>query len=246
MPTILADRLGRALLFAAALAAGLWGVQGAAPAAAQPLTALPVDEAPLDPALQDLRDRLLSAVRRRDSDAVVALAAPDIHLSFGGDHGREMLRAALDGDPDMGWTGEIYWTELQTALEMGGMFSRADPARRYFCAPYTFLADFPQELDPFTIVFVTRRIAPLYAEPRADAPVIGTLSYDIAEITESGVGEAVEEAGAPYWIGLRTVDGTRQGYAVSTDFRSPIDYRACFNPNPDTGQWEWTAFIAGD
>ncbi|MCB9959833.1 MAG: hypothetical protein H6843_14645 [Rhodospirillaceae bacterium] len=241
MPTNHADRLGRALLVAAALAAP-W----TAPAAAEPLIALPVDQASLDPALEDLRDTLLDAVRRRDTDAVVALAAPDIHLSFGGDHGREMLRDALDGDPDMGWTGEVYWTELQTVLEMGGAFSGADPSQRYFCAPYTFLADFPQHLDPFMIVFVTRRIAPLYAAPRADAPVIGTLSYDIAEITESGVGEAVEEAGAPYWVGLRTVDGTREGYAVSTDFRSPIDYRACFNPNPDTGHWEWTAFIAGD
>ena len=49
----------------------------------------PVDEAVKDASLVAFRDKLLDAIARRDIDYVVKQAAPDIKLSFGGNHGQE-------------------------------------------------------------------------------------------------------------------------------------------------------------
>ena len=215
------------------------------PVQAQPYRALPVDLAGQVPAVETLRDALLDAVRRRDTDAVVALASPNIALSFGGHSGRETLRQWLDGDDEMPWTGEVYWRELLEALELGGSWWRYDAqSPRSFCAPYTFYADFPDEWDQFTLVMIIRDDAPLRAGPGEEHPVIAELSYDIAEITSEW--EPRDDPYAPYWLRVRTADGAHEGYVVSTDFRSPIDYRACFGQDPDTGEWVWDAFIAGD
>ena len=227
---------------AAVLLAGLMAV----PAAAQPFQAFPVDEAGEDPALEVLRDELLDAVRNRDTDAVVALAAPDIRLSFGGHAGTETLRQWLIGGDGNPHNGEVYWQDLQAALELGGGFVGVEEgSRTNFCAPYTFVADVPIDMDVFTTVMIIRADAPLYGGPGTDHPVIGTLNYDIAEVTGSS-GRLPEDPAAPYWLGIRTADGTQEGYVLSTDFRSVIDYRACFQRDPDTGAWTWRAFLAGD
>ncbi len=232
------------------IAAALTGLAVAAmavPAPAEPFKALPVDEAGEEPALEALRDRLLDAVRRRDTDAVVALADADIALSFGGHFGRETLRSWLQGEDEMLWTGPLYWQQLQDVLELGGMWwDRERESGPLFCAPYVFFADYPAEIDPFYVVMVIRDDAPLHSGPGPDHPVIATLSYDIAEIIDNGPGAPAGQPGAPYWLGIRTADGAHEGYAVSSDFRLPVDYRACFSRDADTGQWVWDTFIAGD
>lgn len=223
----------------------LASVAGATPAAAQPFKAVPVDEAGEDPALAALRDRLLAAVRRRDVDGVVALAAPDIHLSFGGHHGRQTLRRWLDGVDDLPWTGGYYWQQLQDALALGGAWQDTG-AGRHFCAPYTFVAAYPQDIDPFHVVFIIGTDVALHSGPDADDPVVGRLSYDIAAIIDSVPGEPAGDPAAPYWLRIRTADGAADGYVRSTDVRSPVDYRACFHRDGETGDWVWDTFIGGD
>ena len=209
--------------------------------------ALPTDEASQDPALLAFRDRLLDAVERRDIDAVIVMAAPNIHLSYGGDHGRDTLRALLLGIEDMPWSGEVYWQELETALALGGAIRQFGEDRGpVFCAPYTFFADVAPEMDPFETVLVISDAAPLRSSPDADGAVVARLDHDIAQIVANSPGYDPDDPLAPYWLRVRTADGAHEGYLSSVDFRSPIDYRACFSQDLETGTWSWDQFIAGD
>ncbi len=222
----------------AALAAAL-----AVPAQAQPYQAFPADEGIEVPEFLAWRDGLIDAVGRRDTEAVVALAHPDIQLSFGGAHGRDELRRWLNGVDDAPWTGEVYWKELETALNLGGTWRVYDDGSRDFCAPYTFTAELPVELSAFEVVMVILGDAPLYAGPSSKQPVIATLNYDIAEITDASRFDP-DHPLLPYWLGIRTVDGAHEGYINSSAVRSPVDYRACFSEAD--GGWSWTLFVAGD
>ena len=47
----------------------------------------------------------------------------------------------------------------------------------------------------------------------------------------------------PRWTEVTAADGTK-GFVKSDQLRSPVDYRAVFQPRK-TG-WKMTAFIAGD
>ncbi|MEZ5666650.1 MAG: hypothetical protein R3F55_04290 [Alphaproteobacteria bacterium] len=229
------------------LVLGVVAATAALPAAAEPFRAMPVDEASEVPELATLRDALLAAVRARDVEAVVALADPHIVLSFGGDGGRETLRAWLEGDDETPWLGPEYWRQLQTALELGGSFWHDEAgALRDFCAPYTFYADYPVEWDVFEVIVVIGDAVPMHAGPDAASAVVATLDHDVTRIVDNGSGFDPENPLAPYWVRVQTADGAHEGWLLSDDFRSPVDYRACFHMDEASGAWTWDAFVAGD
>lgn len=202
------------------------------PAAAQGLKMEPVDEAARDPSLVDYRNRLLGAVRARDTAGVVELAAEDVMLSFGGDAGRESLRRNLDGFEN--WQGEPYWAELQRVLELGGVFLE-DGA---FCSPYLACLDVPgcPECDPFETVFVTGADVAARAAADADSRVVARLSHDVLRMD-------VDAYSGEDWYPVRLPTG-RLAFLSHQDARMAIDYRARFEKAD--GQWRMTVFIAGD
>src|SRR6187397_2444490 len=59
------------------------------------------------------RERLAAAIEARDADAVVALAADDIKLDFGGGEGTAELRSRLEDDS---WD---LWEELDALMALG-------------------------------------------------------------------------------------------------------------------------------
>ena len=216
----------------------------AGPAQAQPYQALPVDEAGEVPEFAAWREGLIDAVRRRDTEAVVALADPNISLSYGDSDGHDTFRAWLNGMPNASWTGEYYWQQLEQVLTLGGTWEDRDDGKRHFCAPYTYTAELPPEMDLFDVLMVVEPDAPLYSGPSAEEPVVATLDYDIATITDNP-GMDPDQPEKPYWIGIRTADGAHEGYVDSRAVRFAVDYRACFTEGPD-GTWIWDLFIAGD
>lgn len=192
---------------------------------------LPIDEAARDPEFLTFRDRLLKAVRQRNLDAVVAVAAEDIKLSFGGGYGRDQFRELLIAD-DNG-AGGSYWDELEWALKLGGVFN--DEFGRQFCTPYVS-CDGPHqcaECDPFEILVAVSDWSPVYASADIAAPILTHLSYDVVKLVDYG---------SP-WRQVLLVDG-RTGYVAFPDFRSPIGYRAYFKKRE--GRWQMRIFIAGD
>ncbi|NNE84173.1 MAG: hypothetical protein HKN28_09405 [Alphaproteobacteria bacterium] len=201
------------------------------PALADAVKILPVDQASQDPKFLAVRDKLLAAVRRRDVEAVVAVAAEDIKLSFGGDYGRDQFRQRLATD-DNG-EGGSYWAELEWALKLGGVFN-GDHGRQ-FCTPYVSCTGSHQcgDCDPFeTLVAVSDR-APVYATADSESAILTHLSYDVVTLVDYG---------SPRQR-IRLADG-RIGYVAFPDFRSPIGYRAYFEKRE--GRWQMRIFIAGD
>lgn len=205
------------------------------PALAQKL--VPVDEATMDPSLIVFRDNLRRAVERRDTDFVVSQASSHIHISFGGDYGRDVFRERLTGTGD--WQGEPYWQELQQALSLA--LGESSWQAGLFCAPYISCAIMPDcaICDSFSNVYALKADAPVYAAPDTSATVIARLSYDILRIarTSEPVGGswiAVESPGG----GIGHVDLGR------SDFRAPEHFRAFFEKTD--GSWQMTVFIAGD
>lgn len=208
------------------------GLAGISPAAAQGLRLEPVNEASRDPKFAAWLTALLDAVRRRDTDYVVAQADAEIKLSFGDDYGRDSFRQALTGDEE--GQGESYWRELQTVLEFGGVFMD-DGA---FCAPYLACIDVPgcPECDPYETVFVTRADAVARTKPNAGARVAATLSWNVLPLD-------YEAAGAEGWYPVILPDG-RTAYLSDLDSRMAVDYRARFEKT--ARGWRMTVFIAGD
>jgi hypothetical protein len=180
---------------------------------------MPVDEASSDPSLVAFRTGLLDAVRRRDADAVVAMADPKIRTSFGGGGGAADLRASLK-NPGV-------WEDLEQILTQGGKFQGES-----FWAPYVYSA-WPDAHDAFRFVAITGDSVPLRESADASAKVIATLSHDIVE--------AKEEKGD--WQQVKTADG-KTGWVEASSVRSPVGYRAGFLKMD--GKWKMNALVAGD
>lgn len=216
------------------IAAGtvVFGLAGALPAAAQGLRLEPVNDASRNPEFSAWLASLLEAVRRRDTDYVLARADARIKLSFGDDYGRDSFRQALTGE-EVG-QGEVYWRELQAVLELGGVFMD-DGA---FCAPYLACIDVPgcPECDPYETVFVIKPEAVARTKPDAGAKVAATLSWNVLQLD-------YEAAGAEGWYPVKLPDG-RTAYLSNQDSRMPVDYRARFEKTAKG--WRMTVFIAGD
>lgn len=204
----------------------------ASPACAEGLRLEPVDQASNDPQFAAWRSKLLDAVRRRDTDFVVSMADDEILLSFGGDYGRQTFREMLSGeDPGQ---GDSYWVELETVLELGGVFM-GDGA---FCAPYLSCIDVPgcSECDPYETVYVIGSDVPARARPETSAPVVATLSWDVLPLDYGA--ESPEG-----WHPVKLPEG-RTVFLSDRHSRMAIDYRARFERTGDG--WRVTVFIAGD
>ncbi|MEM7598318.1 MAG: hypothetical protein AAF382_11540 [Pseudomonadota bacterium] len=200
----------------------------------------PVDEAESDASFVTYRDALIAAVVARDIDAILAMAAADIMLSFGGDAGHDALRAFLEVDPEQFSPDQKHevpalrernWAELETVLRLGGLF-RDDGT---FVAPYTFAAEQPADMDPFEVLFITGSGVALRDRPIRFGNVVTRLNYDVVTFRNWVTGTQFVE--------LEMADGTK-GF-VHRDFaRFLLDHRAIFAKVD--GSWTMTHFIAGD
>ncbi len=190
----------------------------------------PVDEAWKDPALETFRKKLLAAVKRRDIKYVVARAARNIRLSFGGYAGRKTFREwlTLEG------MREEYWRELEGVFSLGGVFTGKDT----FCIPYVACIDVPgcPDCDPYEIVYVLGDNAKAYAAMNTKSRVVATLSYHVLNMDYSK--EVIEG-----WMAVELPRGG-VGYVTGPEFRSPLDYRALLRKRK--GQWQIDVFVAGD
>ncbi len=216
------------------LAAGavLFGLAGFEPAAAQELRLKVVDQTSRSPEFSAFHKGLLEAVKRRDTNYVVDRASADIKLSFGDDYGRDTFREWLARTE--GGQGEQYWRELQSVLELGGVFME-DGA---FCAPYLACMDVPgcPECDPYEMVFVTKAKAVARIRPSETAEIAAKLSWNVLYLD-------YEAEGTEGWYRVKLPDG-QTGFVNYDDARMAVDYRARFEKTGDG--WRMTVFIAGD
>ena len=170
------------------------------------------------------RERLAAAVEARDADALVALAAEDIELDFGGGAGSAELRARL-ADEDGG-----LWDELDALMALGC----AANDEGGITIPWYFAQDMG-EVDPFAAFLVTGEDVPVLTAPSVSADRLDKVSWDLVELGSYQPEKPFQE--------IKVADGGT-GFIATDKLRSLVDYRLIASSR--NGRWRITAFIAGD
>src|SRR5512139_3196877 len=131
----------------------------------------PRDECGRVPGAREFREALAAAVRAGDANAIAALAVPEVRLGFGGDDGRAQLRrqlAAKDGK---------LLGEFRKLLELGC----AADGDNGLTMPWYFAQDMGA-IDSSVAMLVAGQDVPVRSGPEISAPVLKTLSWDLAEL----------------------------------------------------------------
>lgn len=194
------------------------------PAAAQ-ARYVPRDDCAALPGAKAFRSALAVAVKRRNADALAALADDDVLLDFGGGAGRDTLRNRLRG-PD----GESLWRELVELQALGCALQDGQ-----MVLPWFFAQDL-RGADPFEVLLVVGKDIPLRAHAAAKARRLAKLSWQLVEPVPGGDPDASFRP-------VRPASGLT-GFIEGTRLRSPIDYRLLAVPVGKT--WRITALVAGD
>ncbi len=169
------------------------------------------------------RERLAAAAEARDADALVALAAEDIKLDFGGGEGTAELRSRL-ADED-----RKLWAELDTLMTLGC----AANEQGGITIPWHFDQDLGVT-DSYTAWLVTGEGVPVLAGPVGDERR-ATISWDLVEVETFDPEQPRQQARLP--------DGTA-GFIATDRLRSLLDYRLIASSR--NGRWRITTFVAGD
>jgi hypothetical protein len=198
----------------------------------------PRDECGALEGAQTFLNSLRSAVRLRDADALLALAADDIKLGFGGEDGAANLRLALvEGDAAL-------WDDLAEVVELGC----AANAQGGLTMPWYF--DQPIEGDPFETMIVTGVDIPVRQAAQTGSPSLATVSWDVVQLApQEDAGGTVSFGGdIDGWrlVRLPAEDGVApvEGYVRAEDLRSVVDYRLLAASH--NGRWQIVALLAGD
>lgn len=205
----------------------------------------PVDEAAQDPEFVAFRDRLATAVRRRDAKVVLELAAPQVRERFVGS-------VAVPREAFVGSREHVDWVELEKALALGGAFTTingSQPGRREFCAPYTYAA-YPGHAEingiveklagageysasePWVVLGVR---VPVRSAPAVDARVMGYVTHELVMLQ----GDEAPASPPVRWRKIVMPNG-HEGWIAADQIRAPTDYHACFARID--GQWQMTEF----
>jgi hypothetical protein len=173
---------------------------------------------------EDFRNQLAAAVRARDADALVSLAAEDVKLDFGGGTGRAELRQRL---ADKDW---MVWDELDQLLALGC----ADNQQGGITLPW-FFEQHIDKVDPAAGMLVTGEKVPLQASPDPKGPVVGTISWDVVEIKTLQPDDPYQQV---------TASDGKQGYIATDKLRSLLDYRLLASQR--NGKWSIVSLVSGD
>lgn len=171
------------------------------------------------------REQLAEAVEARDADALVALAAPDVKLDFGGGSGAGELRNRLAKDE---WS---LWDELDALLTMGC----AKGKQGGITLPWYFAQEI-DAVDPAMGMIVTGEKVPLRNAPDSAGETLEDISWDVVELVDG----LHPEDGYQH---VATVKG-KQGYIATGKLRSLLDYRLIASSRD--GKWSITSLVAGD
>ena len=177
----------------------------------------------------DFLASLQAAIDTRDADALVALAADDVKLDFGGGAGAGELRerlAANDGE---------HWNTLAALLELGC----AATDETTMTLPWYFAQDIP--VDPYAGKVVTGEGVLLHSTPTDNAPVLAQLTWDAVEMLPDQPGDSA--LAHVSWTDPDSAE-VLEGYIPREVLRSIIDYRLIASRRND--RWRITALIAGD
>ncbi len=217
---------GLGLVMAVGLAAGAL----AKPAPLAPITAghlAPRDLCTGLPGASAFRGALAAAIRRRDADALAALAAGDVMLDFGGTTGPPELKRLLRGPG-----GAALWRELDALLALGCVVQDGD-----LVLPWFYGQDIGEDED-YQRYLVAGANVPLRQTPSGSAKVLRQLSWVLVRQLDA----ASEEP--PRYTRVRLDGGPVTGYVETAKLRSQTGYRLAARREGKV--WKIAFFLAGD
>ncbi len=195
---------------------------------------VPTPEPMRDLNLRELAERLDKIAAARDTEALVALAAPDIVLSFGGIGGHADFRALIAET----W----FWPGFERVLRGGGHLVTEWSDGRGAVFPAMFQI-WPNDLDPFDHLYGDVPGAKMRAGPSGAAPAIADLHGRI--VVNGPFPDDYERVSIDGWLNICTrVEGC--GFARRQHVRSPIDWRAIFTQTGKGAPWVLETYVAGD
>lgn len=205
------------------------------------------DVARPDSSFYEFRESLQRAVNEHHAEYVRAIAAPNIHLSFG----RGMSLEDLDLDnPD-----SLFWKRLERIINapcsprVASTIDAVGNSEEWGCPAITEIQQLDSgSYDPYTDVFIIGEAINVRMTPSPDSAVIATLSNEVVKSDSQGFEQLTENQSSLLetnegWRPIITPNGQR-GFVSSRYAFSPIGYRAFFK-NEGQG-WYMTVFIAGD
>jgi hypothetical protein len=191
-------------------------------------------ESSKDRDLKALAATLSNIATTRDEEALVALATPDILLSFGGDSGIESLRRLMATS----W----FWPAFLEAIGGGGALMGDVTDGRLASFPALF-SEWPNDLDAFAHSVGVGSDAVLRAGPSENAPVLADLEDRIVVQGPYLLGDdRMRDDG---WLSICLAEAGC-GFARSHHVDSPIDWRAILWQERPGAPWEMRTFVAGD
>ncbi|HNV68177.1 MAG TPA: SH3 domain-containing protein [Candidatus Ozemobacteraceae bacterium] len=207
----------------------------------KPAKLRPLQQAHLDPTLQQFWKQMALATRTRNFAFLEPHIDPNLRWTLGPESGiKSFMRYwNLDKNPQQ----SIFWKELDRVLHLGGAFINND--RNRFQAPYVS-ACWPDEYDGFTHAAIIADNVPLRQTPEPAGKVIGWLSYDIVRLDIDQLSHAPRQKlqGETHpWVQVTTAQG-HTGFVWGKYVRSPIDIRLMVEKID--GIWKITCFLAGD
>jgi len=170
------------------------------------------------------REDIAEAVEARDVDGLLALAAEDIKLDFGGGAGRAELKKRLTGKD---WK---LWDELDALLALGCSANKQGG----ITIPWYFDQHIGNA-DPASGMLVVGEKVPLLASPDDKDEPMRTISWDVVELANLKPDDAYQR--------VRTSDGD-EGFIATDQLRSLVDYRLMATSR--NGKWSVVSFVAGD
>lgn len=180
------------------------------------------------------RAMLNAAIEARDADVIVALAASDVKLGFGGVDGAANLRASLAAE------GSPLWGELDELTKLGC----AANSQGGLTMPWSFTQDTGG--DVFDTMIATGEEVFLHERPDGTSARVAALNWDAVEVIRGEQATAVNTR----WTHVRLLPQAGEnrdaveGYVRSDQLRSVIDYRLIASSR--NGRWRITALLAGD
>lgn len=172
------------------------------------------------------RAALAKAVAARDTDGLIALAAPDVELDFGGGAGTAELRKRL-ADP-----AYDLWDELGTLVTLGCAKGEAGGG---ITLPWSFAQDFAG-LDVLNSFIVMGEDVPLRETADPASKPLGMVSWDA--VTLVGSFKPDEK-----FHQVKVSDG-KVGFIDAGKLRPIAGYRILASSRD--GKWSFTSLIAGD
>jgi hypothetical protein len=182
---------------------------------------------------------MIGSIKKGNYDWVINRIDSRITFSFGFNDGIEELRSYWkQGDDGI----EGWMDELRKALELGGQFVDGS-----FQAPYTW-SSWPDELEAFEHAAVIKKNAKVFKTADLDSEVLSKLSLQTVRVVEFAP-DYIEQSDGTYVkaeVVFHQVEYEKEkvGFMLSTDIRSPIDYRGIFRQV--NGSWHLMVFVAGD